>query len=267
VRVAEIARPDPAEAVLLEQRFEGLAERVRVDQLAVLLGYDEVVVVVVEAPLGPLLVLALPVRSELGDRLGVEVDHAGAEALWRRMDDLAAYDDERLPNRERSPRSMSCQRRPRISSRRMPVIADSRQIASRRVPPTAPRKWASSSGCRLVDQEIPSTGEVPTPDLATARTGVVTSGVPPPEARLKAPVRRASHRTLRPLSTGRMSPLLAPWDRKVPPGQPAPKGWSTGHPHAWSCTTMTTRRAASAPHQLHPDPRSSWPGQTRASVA
>ncbi len=89
--------------VLLDQPLERLAERVRVDRLAVLLRDDEILVLVVGAPLRPLLVLALLVRSELRDRLGVEVDDAGAVALRRRVDDVVADRDERLANREPSP--------------------------------------------------------------------------------------------------------------------------------------------------------------------
>ena len=35
-------------------------------------------------------------------------------------------------------------------------------------------------------ERFPSSGEAPTPDLVTARTGVAKSGVPPPEATLEA---------------------------------------------------------------------------------
>jgi hypothetical protein len=93
VRVPEVVQPDGSQVRLLDQPLERLAERVRVDRLAVLLGHDEVVVLVVVAPLSPLLVLPSSVRPELCDCLGIEVDDAGIVVLRRRVDDLAADGD------------------------------------------------------------------------------------------------------------------------------------------------------------------------------
>ena len=100
MRVAQVVEADRPQRGLGDQPLEGLAEGVRVDRLAVLFGDHEVLVSVVGAPLGPLLVLALPALAELGDGLGVEIDHPRAVALWRRVDDLVADGDQRLADRQ-----------------------------------------------------------------------------------------------------------------------------------------------------------------------
>jgi hypothetical protein len=79
VRVAEVVKSDRPQTGLLDQPFERLAERVRVDRLAVLLRYDEVVVLVVGTPLGPLAFLAGSMGPQLRDRL---VTRSMTRALW-----------------------------------------------------------------------------------------------------------------------------------------------------------------------------------------
>jgi hypothetical protein len=65
-----------------DEPFECLAERVRVDRLAVLLGDDQILVLVVRAPLDSFCVL-----------------RARVVALRRRADDFVANRDERLADR------------------------------------------------------------------------------------------------------------------------------------------------------------------------
>src|SRR5690242_20584990 len=100
--MAEVVEPDLPQAMLLDQALECLAERVRVDRLAVLLGHDEILILVVGTPLSSLLVLLPAMRPELVDRLSVEVDHTGAVALRSRVDDLVADGDERLAHGQSS---------------------------------------------------------------------------------------------------------------------------------------------------------------------
>ena len=57
--LAEILEADLAQAGFVDQALKRLAECVRVDGLAVLLGHDEILVLVAIAPLAPLVVLPL----------------------------------------------------------------------------------------------------------------------------------------------------------------------------------------------------------------
>lgn len=76
--VAEVVQPDLPQAMLLDQARECLAEHVRVDRLPVLLGDDQVLVLVGGAPFRALLVLPLTMRPE---PLGVSASKSITRAL------------------------------------------------------------------------------------------------------------------------------------------------------------------------------------------
>jgi hypothetical protein len=84
------------------------------NRTSVLLGRNQVVVLVVGAPLGTLIGLLPSVLTQQRDRLVIEIDHTSVVALGRRLDHFVADCDDRLANRQRAAsRSISHQRKPR----------------------------------------------------------------------------------------------------------------------------------------------------------
>lgn len=81
MRVSEIVQADWAQAGVPDDALERLAERVRVDRLAILLGDDQVRLLIVAAPLNSFGVLSRRVLSQLGNGLGVQVDNPGVVGL------------------------------------------------------------------------------------------------------------------------------------------------------------------------------------------
>jgi len=100
VRMAEVVQPDSAEARVLDQPLERLAEAVRVDRPAVLLGHHEILLGVVRAPSSTLELLRGVVRAELLDGPGIEVDDARLVTLRCRIQDDVGDGDNRLADGE-----------------------------------------------------------------------------------------------------------------------------------------------------------------------
>jgi hypothetical protein len=100
VRVPEVVQPDPPDAGSLDDPLESLAERVRVDGAPVLPARDEILILIVAAPLRALVVLSPTIGTEQLDGLSVQVDHPSVVALRRRLQDLIRHRDNRMTNRQ-----------------------------------------------------------------------------------------------------------------------------------------------------------------------